>query len=131
MRGLQDLNRINSEPPKYQSEKENEMKNTRKFRKALPLTLALLLLIAMVPVQTFAASKYCSFSSCTQTKQHTHSVCGKTSCKKTNKHSHNGKLYYGHSKNDGHAYHKCNKSGCTQKSKHTHTAAKHSNGHCH
>lgn len=107
--------------------------NMKKFKKVLPLTLVLLLLLALTPVQTFAASKYCTFASCSQTKKHTHSVCSKTSCPKTKKHSHSGKLYYGHSNNDGHAYHKCGKSSCTKKSQHTHTASnhtkKHSRGH--
>lgn len=95
-----------------------KMKSIRK--RILSFALAVLLMAALVPAQTFAASKYCSFASCSKTQKHTHSVCGKTSCKKSSKHSHNGKQYYGHSKNDGHAYHKCGASKCTRKSSHSH-----------
>lgn len=85
-------------------------------KKIAAVTLAVLFMMTLLPTQTFAATKYCS-------------VAG---CNKTTTHSHSGKQYYGHSKNDGHAYHKCGLSKCTQKSSHTHkktSSSKHSGKH--
>lgn len=65
----------------------------------------------------------CEIADCEINEAHSHEVCQVSSCNETGNHEHEGRVYHGHSAEDGHAYHTCGVTGCTQIGEHSHESS--------